>query len=33
MKALGFKLEDRDIVQISMNMTNYRKTHFSGSLR
>ncbi|AFK06081.1 glutamate formiminotransferase [Mesotoga prima MesG1.Ag.4.2] len=25
-KALGFKLEDRDIVQISMNMTNYRKT-------
>lgn len=26
MKALGFRLEDRDIVQISMNMTNYKKT-------
>jgi glutamate formiminotransferase len=25
-KALGFRLEDRDIVQISMNMTNYKKT-------
>lgn len=25
-KALGFKLEDRGIVQVSMNMTNYRKT-------
>lgn len=25
-KALGFRLEDRGIVQISMNMTNYRKT-------
>jgi len=25
-KALGFRLEDRGIVQVSMNMTNYRKT-------
>ncbi len=25
-KALGFKLEDRGIVQVSMNMTNYQKT-------
>jgi glutamate formiminotransferase len=25
-KALGFRLEDRRIVQVSMNMTNYRKT-------
>jgi len=25
-KALGFRLEDRNMVQISMNMTNYKKT-------
>ncbi len=25
-KALGFKLEDRGLVQVSMNMTNYEKT-------
>lgn len=25
-KALGFKLEDRGLVQVSMNMTNYQKT-------
>jgi glutamate formiminotransferase len=25
-KAAGFKLEDRGIVQVSMNLTNYEKT-------